>query len=67
MMGYGSAMLEHAGYPNIFNIEEDPREERPILDTGAWAVGSYLRVISDYKKTLKDDSNPPAFSMTDFR
>jgi arylsulfatase len=54
MMGYGAAMLEHAGYPNIFNIEEDPREERSVLDTGAWAVGSYLRVIADYKNTLKE-------------
>ena len=26
MMGYGAAMLEHAGYPNMFNIEADPRE-----------------------------------------
>ena len=67
MMGYGSAMLEHAGYPIIHNIEEDPREERAVLDTAAWAIGPYLKIISDYRKTLVDDPNPPAFSMTDFR
>ena len=67
MMGYGSSMLEHAGYPNMFNIEEDPREERPVLDTGIWSVGQYLRIIGEYQATLKKDPNAPAFSMTDFR
>jgi hypothetical protein len=67
MMGYGSLMLEHAGYPNMFNIEEDTREERPVLDTGIWSVGQYLRIIGEYQATLKKDPNPPAFSMTDFR
>jgi arylsulfatase len=66
MMGYGAAMLEHAGYPNIFNIEADQREERPLLEAGAWAVGQYLRIIGAYKATLKDHPNPPAFSMTNF-
>ena len=66
-MGYGAAMLEHTGYPMIYNIEEDPREERPILEEGGWAVGPYLKVIGEYKASLKKHPNPPAFNLTDFR
>lgn len=66
LMGYGAAMLEHAGYPNIYNIEADPREERPIIESAAWVLGPTLRLIAEYKASLKDHPNPPAFSMTKF-
>ena len=59
-------MLEHSGYPIVHNIEEDPREERPVLDTGVWAVGEYLRIVFEYLATLVGDPNPPAFSLTEF-
>ena len=68
-LGYNreKAMLEHAAYPNMFNIEEDPSEERPVIDTSAWAVGPYLLVVAEYQKTSEEDPDPPAFSRTEFQ
>ena len=45
-------MLEHAGYLDTFNIEADPREERPILESASWALGQYLRIFDEYKALL---------------
>jgi hypothetical protein len=57
---------EGNGFPAIFNIEADPREELNIVGTSAWVIGSYLKAIGDYKKTLEKYPNPKAVSLTDF-
>lgn len=33
------------GFPVIFNIEPDPREENNVVGTSPWVVGRYLKVI----------------------
>jgi hypothetical protein len=59
--------VEGNGFPAIYNIEGDPREEVNILGTSAWVVGPYLKVISDYRKTLEKFPNPKAVSLTEFK
>jgi arylsulfatase A-like enzyme len=67
MTGLSGVRVEGNGFPAIYNIEADPREEVNILGTSAWVVGPYLKVISDYRKTLEKFPNPKAVSLTDFQ
>ncbi len=61
MGGAFGARTETNGYPLVFNIFSDPKEEHNIIGDNAWVMGSYLKVIGAYKKSLVDDPNPPAF------
>ena len=60
MTGLAGVRVEGNGFPAIYNIEADPREEVNILGTSAWVVGPYLKVIGDYRKTLEKFPNPKA-------
>lgn len=53
-------------YPEIYNIEFDPREEKNIATTVGWVGVPVVRAIMNYKKTLKDHPNPPAANLTNF-
>jgi hypothetical protein len=66
MSGVGGNRMEMNGYPAIFNIEADPREEVNIFGTSGWVVGQYLRVIGEYQQTLEKYPNPKAVSLTEF-
>ena len=66
MMGLASARTDGTGFPAVFNIEADPREEVNILGTSAWVIGPYLRVIGEYMKTLEKHPNPKAANLTRF-
>jgi arylsulfatase A-like enzyme len=64
MGGAFGARTETNGYPNLYNIFTDPKEEHNILGDNAWVMGPYLKAIGAYKKSLVDDPNPPAFLLT---
>jgi arylsulfatase len=66
MYGLAGHRLEGNGFPAVFNIESDPREEVNILGTFAWVIGPYLKVVNDYRKTLEKFPNPRAVNMTEF-
>ncbi len=66
MYGLAGRRAEANGFPAIFNIEADPREEVNILGTSAWVVGLYLKVIGEYKKTLEKYPNPKPVRLTEF-
>lgn len=66
MTGLAGRRAEGNGFPAIFNIEADPREEVNILGTSAWVVGPYLKVIGEYYKTLEKYPNPKGVNMTQF-
>jgi hypothetical protein len=66
MYGLAGIRLEGNGFPAVFNIEADPREEVNVLGTNAWVIGPYLRVIGEYRKTLEKRPNAKAVNMTDF-
>jgi arylsulfatase len=65
--GYMGAMRETAGYPQVYNIEADPKERVDILVEGfSWTVAPYLKLILEYRASLKDHPNPPAGNLTKF-
>ena len=65
--GYLGTTLETAGFPQIFNIEADPKERVDIGPTGGgWIMGPYLQTVRKYKATLKTHPNPPAPNVTKF-
>ena len=66
MYGLTGRRAEGNGFPAIFNIEADPREEVNILGTSTWVLGPYLRVITEYQESLEMYPNPEAVSLTKF-
>ena len=54
------------GYPKVFNIESDPREEHNIGEMYNWVIGPLLNVVEKYKASLVRHPNPPAANMTKF-
>lgn len=66
MTGLAGRRAEGNGFPAIFNIEADPREEVNVLYNSAWVIGPYLEVIGEYMKTLEKHPNPKAVNMTQF-
>jgi arylsulfatase len=66
MPGLAGYRMEGAGYPAIFNIEADPREEVNVVASSAWVIAPYLRVIGEYQKSLESYPNPKAVNLTEF-
>ena len=66
MYGLGGIRQEGNGFPVIFNIEADPREENNVLGISAWVIGPYLKVIGEYYKTLEKYPNPRPVRLTEF-
>ena len=66
MYGLAGRRAEGNGFPAIFNIEADPREEVNIVGTNAWVVGPYLKLIGEYYKTLEKHPNPKPVRLTEF-
>lgn len=66
MPGLVGHRLEGNGYPAIFNVEADPREENNVMETTGWVIGPYLRLIGEYMKTLEKYPNPKAVNLTEF-
>jgi arylsulfatase len=65
--GYLGTVTETAGFPQIFNIEADPKERVDIGPTGGgWIMGPYMQTVMKYKATLKDHPNPPAPNVTKY-
>jgi arylsulfatase A-like enzyme len=66
MPGLGGHREELNGFPAIFNIEQDPREQVNILASSGWVIAQYLRLIAEYQKSLEKYPNPKAINLTDF-
>jgi len=66
MPGLPGYRMEGTGYPAIYNIEADPREEVNIVGWNAWVIGPYLQVVGEYMKSLERYPNPKAVNMTKF-
>jgi arylsulfatase len=66
MEGAGGYRVDGTGYPAIFNVELDPREEMNLAASVAWVIGPYVKVISAYQKSLEDAPNPKAVNLTRF-
>jgi len=66
MGGYMGYRNETTGYPEMFNIEADPREMRNVAIENTWVVRPYMKVIAEYMATLKKHPNPPCSNVTVF-
>ena len=67
MGGYLGSIRENVGFPQVYNIEADPKERADILIEGySWTMGPYLKLVYEYQATLKDHPNPPAGNLTKF-
>ncbi len=66
LAGTGSSAAPMNGYPKVFNIESDPREEYNIGALYEWVLGPTLKVVEDYKASLRRYPNPPAANITRF-
>ena len=65
--GYVGTIRETAGYPQVYNIEADPREEVNVAHTNGWIVALYLQLVRQYRESLKEHPNPPAPNLTNIR
>lgn len=66
LAGTGGSAAPMNGYPKIFNIEADPREEYNIGAMYEWVIGPVLKSVEQYKGSLARHPNPPAANMTRF-
>jgi arylsulfatase A-like enzyme len=64
--GTGGSAAPMNGYPKVFNIESDPREEHNIGAMYEWVIGPVLKVVQQYEASLAKNPNPPAANMTRF-
>jgi arylsulfatase A-like enzyme len=62
--GTGGSAAAMNGYPKIFNIESDPREEYNIGTQYEWVIGPVLKAVEEYKASLAKHPNPPAANLT---
>jgi len=66
MSGGAGYREELNGYPSIFNIELDPREELNGMTWSGWVMGPVIKVIGEYQKSLEKYPNPKAVVLTQF-
>ncbi|MGX5736389.1 hypothetical protein [Bosea thiooxidans] len=66
LAGTGGSAAPTNGYPKIFNIESDPREEYNIGAMYEWVLGPVLKCVERYKESLAKHPNPPAANITRF-
>ncbi len=66
MGGLAGYRAELGGYPAIFNIELDTREELNLDASDAWVIAPYMRLIGAYQQSLETYPNPPAVNLTEF-
>jgi arylsulfatase len=59
--------IETAGYPEVYNIEADPKEKVNVVIQNGWLVVPYLQIINEYLASLVEYPNSPAPTLTDFR
>ena len=66
MGGTQGNRLPKNGYPYVFNIEADPREEHDTGPTESWVVGKYMPLVMQYYASLEKHPNPRPATITDF-
>jgi len=66
MEGTNAARIPTNGYPRVFNIEADPREEHDVGAYETWMIGKFMQYVVQYVRTLEEHPNPPASNFVDF-
>jgi arylsulfatase len=66
MGGTNANRIPRNGYPSVYNIEADPREEHDVAPEESWLVGKYIPYVLEYYSSLKEHPNPRLATITDF-
>jgi arylsulfatase len=66
MGGTQALRLPKNGYPYVYNIEADPREEYDTGPSESWVVGKYMPLVIQYYQSLQKYPNPKPATITDF-
>ena len=66
MGGTQANRIPRNGYPMVFNIEADPREEYDVGPDESWVVGKYMPLVLRYRASLEEHPNPRPATITDF-
>lgn len=64
--GLFSASAPMAGYPKAYNIEMDPHEDLVVAGAFSWISGPPLKVVEEYRASVRKYPNPPAPNITRF-
>jgi arylsulfatase len=64
--GYLGYRNELNFYPEIFNIEADPREMRAMTIENTWVIRPYSEIVAEYMASLEKHPNPPCANVTVF-
>ncbi len=65
--GFMGTATETAGFPQVFNIESDPKERVDVGAAGSgWVMGPYLQTINAYLESLETYPNRPVGNATKF-
>jgi arylsulfatase len=64
--GTSANRLPRNGYPAVFNIHADPREEHDVGPDESWIVGKYLPYVLAYRASVREHPNPRPATITDF-
>jgi arylsulfatase len=65
--GLASSSGEMAGYPKIFNVEANPREDLNISGIWGWLADPVIKTVEEYEASVKKYPNPTAPNITRFR
>ena len=63
--GVNGGGVEGMGYPAVYNIALDRREQMNKIDTEAWVIASCMKIISAYQHTPGEHANPAGLSLTE--
>jgi len=66
LTGLGATSAPMNGYPRVYNIEMDPREELNVAALFGWIGSAVFEGISAYERSVKEHPNPPAPNITRF-
>jgi arylsulfatase len=64
--GLMGARLRSNGFPLIYNIKKDPREQTQVGADNAWLLHPYMQAVAAYKESLKTHPNPSPVSLVEF-
>jgi arylsulfatase len=66
LTGLAATSTPMNGYPKLYNIEMDPREELNVAALFGWASEPTLKGVLEYERSVKEHPNPPAANITRF-
>ena len=64
-MGVKGDGVKGMGYPAVYNIARDRRQQINQVDTEAWVIASCMKIIGAYQHAPGEHANPAGFSLTE--